>query len=299
MKSRTGNQVQNGYEKQDTHKINYWALIITVLAILGFSYAALIVLFSYTQEKYIFSPQKELVADPLVLGLEYNNVIYKTTDGEAISGWFVPAENSRGVILICHGNAGNISHRLDTIKIFNMLHLDVFIFDYRGYGESTGIISEEGLYWDALGAWEYLVEKRKYNPDQIIIFGRSLGGSVAAWLAKTRDSAGLILESSFTSIKDLGNLVYPYLPIRMMTRFSFDTLEYLKNVDCPVLVIHSKEDEMIPIDHGLALYKAANQNKNFLEILGTHNTGFYTSQKKYMQAVEEFLTLFSNLPVTR
>jgi len=242
------------------------------------------------QSHFIYFPYREIVATPTDIGLQYEAVSFETKDRVKISGWFIPAENARGVILFCHGNAGNISHRLDKIQIFNRLGLSTFIFDYRGYGQSEGKPTEHGTYLDAEATWNYLISQKQISPDKIILYGESLGGAVAAWLAQNRSARALILESTFTSIRDLGATLYPYLPMRWLARFDYNALEYLRKVHCPVLVIHSRNDEIVPFSHGHLLFEAANQPKEFLEIRGSHNDGFLQSAERYTAGLDDFIS---------
>jgi hypothetical protein len=242
------------------------------------------------QSHFVYFPSREIVATPTDIGLHYEAVFFETKDRVKISGWFIPAERSRGVILFCHGNAGNISHRLNKIQIYNRIGLSTFIFDYRGYGESAGKPSEQGTYFDAEAAWDYLVSQRQISPEKIIIYGESLGGAVGAWLAQDRRAKALIMESTFTSIKDLGAHLYPYLPVRLLSRFSYNALDYLRKVHCPVLIIHSPEDEIVPNSQGRQLFEATNQSKDFLEIRGSHNEGFLQSAEVYEKGLDAFIS---------
>jgi len=241
------------------------------------------------QSRYVYYPEHILVADPGNIGLDFESVCFEAADGVKLSGWFIPGEGAQGVILFCHGNAGNISHRLESIQIFHRLGLDVFIFDYRGYGQSEGKPTEPGTYKDAEAAWRYLVEERQVNPGQVIIFGRSLGGAVASWLAQGRTPGALVLESTFTSLPDIAATLYPYLPVRLLLRFEYNTAEYLGGVDCPVLIVHSRDDEMMPSSHGRRLFEMARGPKQFLEISGTHNEGFITSGEHYEEGLNAFI----------
>jgi len=220
--------------------------IIWIVIIIAGVYVAFAGFLFIFQSSYVYYPERILSTEPGNIGLSFENVSFETTDGLKLSGWFIPCEGARGVILFCHGNAGNISHRLDSIQIFHQLGLSVFIFDYRGYGQSEGKPSESGTYRDVESAWQYLVEEQQVNPDKIIVFGRSLGGAVAAWQARSHTPGALILESTFTSIPDLAARLYPYLPVKLLSRFQYDTEGYLKGVNSPVLIVHSPDDEMMP-----------------------------------------------------
>jgi len=265
-------------------------LIVITIAAAYLVFAGFIFVF---QSHYVYYPEGELIADPANIGLEFESVHFETADGVKLFGWFIPADNARGVILFCHGNAGNISHRLDSIQIFHRLGLDVFIFDYRGYGQSEGSPTEEGTYQDAEAAWQYLIETRQTDPSQIIIFGRSLGGAVASWLAQSHQPGALILESTFTSLPEVAATHYPYLPVRFLLRFQYNTAEYLGRIDCPVLIVHSRDDEIMPFSHGRRLFEIAGEPKELLEIHGTHNEGFITSGKLYEQGLEAFISRYA------
>lgn len=237
----------------------------------------------------IHFPTSSLVADPEDAGLAYQDLTLTTEDDERLNAWFVPAEQARGTLLFFHGNAGNISHRLDSLRIFHQLQLDVLIVDYRGYGRSSGRPTEQGLYRDGQAAWRYLTEERQVDPNDIVLFGRSLGAAVAAHLAARQPVGAVILESGFTSIADLGSDLYPFLPVRLLVRYRYPTAEDLTQVTAPVLVVHSRDDEIIPFSHGEQLYQVASEPKWFLEIEGSHNTGFLDSGETYIQGLQAFL----------
>ena len=264
--------------------LGIWILIIAIGVYVGF--IALLYIF---QSHYIYYPERVLSANPSRIGLEFESVYFETVDGVRLFGWFIPSESTRGVILFCHGNAGNISHRLESIEIFHRLELDIFIFDYRGYGQSGGKPTEQGTYQDAEAAWRYLIEERQVNPKEIIVFGRSLGGAVASWLAQTHVPGALILESTFVSLRDIAAKLYPYLPVRLLLRFEYNTTEYLRRVDCPVLIVHSRDDEIMPFGHARQLFDMTREPKKFLEISGTHNEGFITSGKHYEEGLNAFI----------
>lgn len=266
-------------------------LIIAIFIVIA--YIGMALLLYFTQAEFIYYPNiggREIVTTPKYIGLEYEDVTFVTEDNIKLNGWFIPAEDSRGVIIFCHGNAGNISHRLETIQIFNELKLSTFIFDYRGFGVSEGKISEKGTYIDAEAAWNFLIKEKEIPPDKIIVFGRSLGGAIAAWLVHKHNPGALILESTFTSIPDMAAEIYPYFPVRLMCRFKYNANEYLKKVRCPVLIIHSQKDEIVPFSHGQKLFNTANEPKKFLEIRGTHNV--MQSMKDYQEGINSFISEF-------
>jgi fermentation-respiration switch protein FrsA (DUF1100 family) len=234
-------------------------------------------------------PERALTASPGNIGLQYENVALTTSDNEQLHGWYVPAMDPRGVVLFFHGNAGNISHRLDSIRIFVELELDVLIIDYRGYGQSTGKTTEQGTYLDAQAAWDYLIENRNIPAERIIVFGRSLGGAIGAWLGAHNKPAAVIIESSFTSGVDMARRLYPFLPVRLITRLKYPVTDYAARLNCPTLVIHSRHDEIIPFAMGQAIYGALKQPGQFLAIRGDHNNGFLLSYDEYVAGLNSFI----------
>jgi uncharacterized protein len=252
-------------------------------------YLALCLMLMLLQSRLVFFPTRALEATPAEAGLAYDDVWLTTDDGLRLQGWWVPAAGARGTVLFFHGNAGNISHRLASLQFFHRLGYETLIFDYRGYGQSEGRPSEPGTYRDAEAAWRHLVEERGIPPERIVLFGRSLGGAVAAALAERHPPAGLILESTFTSVPDLGAELYPFLPVRLLARIRYDTLARMPRIRAPVLVVHSRDDDIIPFRHGRRLWDAANEPRAFLEISGTHNDGFFTSGRRYEAGLARFL----------
>jgi uncharacterized protein len=240
------------------------------------------------QPGMVFYPIERVVATPSDWGLSYEKVKLITADGVGLYGWYLPAPNTRRTLLFFHGNGGNISHRGESLQIFHRLGLNVLIIDYRGYGRSEGSPSEEGLYRDAEAAWRYLVEKRGLRAEDIVIFGRSLGGAVAAWLAAKEQPAGLILESTFSSAREMAHAVFPLLSWLTPMRYEFNTAAVLKHVHCPILIAHSRDDEIIPFAFGEVLYQAANTPKRFLMMRGDHNAGFLQSQSEYEHGLRLF-----------
>lgn len=274
-------------------------MLLNVLGIAVIGYVLFAALLYFTQARLLYLPNipgRDLMVTPDAYGLVYENVEFETADGETLHGWFLPAGDAQGTVLILHGNAGNISHRLDTLRIWHGLGFNAFIFDYRGYGQSTGRPSEPGTYRDARAAWRYLTETRGLRADRIVLFGRSLGGAVAAYLAVQVRPAGLIVESTFTSVPDIAADVYPWLPGRWLSRFQYPARELITQVRRPVLVVHSPDDEIIPFRHGQALYAAANEPKTLLELRGGHNEGFLLHERNYVRGLREFLRQHGLIP---
>lgn len=241
------------------------------------------------QSKLIYFPEREIAERPPDKGLSYEEVAFRTEDGEKLAGWWIPSPKERAVVLYCHGNGGNISHRLSAALFFHRMDLSVFLFDYRGYGESSGRPSEDGTYTDALGAWDCLVNGRGVDPQRIILYGRSLGGPIAAWLAKSRPPEMLVIESSFTSLQAVARDKFPWLPVGLILSYRYDTKSCLEQVRCPVLIVHSREDGLIPFKHGEELYRAAPGEKEFLEIGGTHNGMSAEAFEQYKAGLSSFI----------
>ena len=233
-------------------------------------------------------PGRALAMTPADAGFEYQDVAIETSDGVTLHGWFIAGQSSR-VLLFFHGNAGNISHRLDSIGQFRALGLSVLIIDYRGYGQSAGRTTESGIYRDAAAAWRYLTDDRGIVASDIIVFGRSLGASVASHLAARRQPLALIVESAFTSVPDIAQDLYPWLPARWLSRLRHATREHVRDVRCPVLVIHSRDDEIIPFQHGESIFASANEPRTLLQLRGTHNDGFLYDERTYMDGLRTFL----------
>ena len=265
--------------------------MLKFLLIIAGAYLLLVGFIYLTQASMLYLPGvpgRQLEATPEAVGLDYEDVWLDTSDGVRIHSWFVPADSTR-TVLYFHGNAGNISHRLYTIQQLHKLGLSVFIIDYRGYGESDGKPDEDGLYRDAEAAWQYLTDVRGIAAEDIVVYGRSLGGSLAAWLAAERRPGALVLDSSFTSVPDAGQEAYPWLPVRLLSRFRHATVEHVAKVNAPVLVVHSRTDDIIPFHHGKALFNAANEPKSFLELRGGHNDAHLTSETAYVDGLGTFL----------
>lgn len=264
-------------------------VLLSILYVVGLVWLLLAVLLYLFQEQYVYFPSRHLVATPEVIGIEYEPVTIRSSNGNRISGWYVPAPEPRGVLLFLHGNAGNISHRLHSLEIFHHLGLTTLIIDYQGYGESEGRPSEQATYDDAEAAWNYLTIERGYNPEEIVIFGRSLGGAVAAWLATRVEAGGVILESTFTSAHDVARQYYWYMPVRLILRIHYPAESFMPAIDSPILIVHSSEDEIISFKHGERLAAAAGDNAELFTIQGGHNDGFIVSGNHYLNGLKKFI----------
>lgn len=262
-----------------------------ILGVLAAAYGGLSLWLFVFQSNLVFYPEtgREISATPDQIGLPYEDIHLKTSDGISLHGWHVPAVQPHGTVLFLHGNAGNISHRLDSVQMFQRLGYSTLIFDYRGYGNSSGKPTEEGTYMDAEAAWLHLTEQRHIPSCRIVLFGESLGGAVGAWLAARQKPAALVIASGFTSVPDLGQQLYPYLPVRWLARIRYDARESLRSVAAPVLIAHSPKDDIIPFEHGQALFAVANPPKQFLELAGGHNDGFIFMREAWVRVLGDFL----------
>ena len=264
-------------------------MIFAILSTLVLAYVGMTAVLYVFQANFTFFPQRAIGPTPHDVGLAYDAVSFRTEDGIELSAWFVPAPRARATVLFCHGNGGNISDRLEYIEMFHRLHLNTLMFDYRGYGQSGGKPTEPGLYRDAEAAWGYLTQTRGTPPGEVVVFGESLGGAVAAWLARKEKPGALVISSAFTSLPDIAAHHYPFLPARLLCRYRFDTLEYLRGVACPVLILHSCEDEIVPYIQGRRLYETVQGPREFLQIRGGHNTCLTVSQESIAAGLEDFL----------
>lgn len=269
-------------------------MLWSALQILLLVYLGLIVLVYFKQSSLVFVPETDRAfhASPADIGLAFAPLKLVTADGETLDGWYVPAamnRPTRGLAMFFHGNAGNIAHRLDYLRMFRELGLATLIIDYRGYGRSSGTPSEQGTYLDAEAAWRHATQVLKFPAERIVVFGESLGGGVATHLAAKDHPAALVLASTFTSVPDMGADLYPLLPIRLLAHIHYDNIARVARINCPLLVIHSRNDDIIPFAHGQRLFEAARTSKQFLEIEGGHNDGFVFGQEAWIRQLDNFL----------
>ncbi|WP_239057921.1 alpha/beta hydrolase [Pseudodesulfovibrio sp. JC047] len=267
---------------------------MNLLGLIGLCYVAIIVWMYFSQEKKLYAPKRTMTANPSDIGLTHESIWLTTRLNTRIHAWWVPHPAPRCTLLFSHGNGGNLSHRLDSLRIFHDLGLNVLVYDYSGYGRSQGKPSEAATAADARAAWDWLVETGSVRAQDSILFGRSLGGAVTANLAAELAMsgiapAGLIMESTFTSVPDMGASMYPWLPVRLLARYAYNSLENLSSLRCPGLFLHSPEDETVPYQLGRTLYDSYQGPKTFVNLSGTHNAGFRTSGHRYPDALNAFL----------
>jgi hypothetical protein len=259
----------------------YFLLFIVILFLWLFVYV------KYLERKTVFFPEREILLTPSDTNLAYENVFFKTADELTINGWFIPHEKAEDTLLFFHGNAGNISYRLDKAIVLRSLGFNVFMIDYRGFGLSQGSPSEKGLYLDAEAAYEYLIHQKKIEADNIIAYGSSLGSAVAVDLASKKRIKALILEGILSTAKDVAARRYPYLPSFAFS-YKFDSMAKISNVNAPKLFLHSVNDEILNIEMAARLFKAAPEPKKFVKLKGEHATCYDDSKEQYLKAITDF-----------
>jgi fermentation-respiration switch protein FrsA (DUF1100 family) len=246
-------------------------------------------MWEYSEKGIVFFPDQVLVGTPADFDLEYEDVWFKADDDIRLHGWWVPKDNAP-VLVWFHGNAGNISHRLENIKLLHdLVGVQVFIFDYREYGRSQGRISREGTFMDSAAAYRLVAETRAVPPEQIILFGRSLGTALATDLAVREPCRSLILESAFTNSSEMAKLFAPFM-FDWRPRVPYDSLGKIGKLKVPVLIIHGNHDEIIPVGMGRRLYEAAPQPKELYIILGAHHNDTYlVGGQEYFERLRKFI----------
>jgi fermentation-respiration switch protein FrsA (DUF1100 family) len=243
------------------------------------------------ETSFIYFPSRTLEVTPADLGLAFEEVHLTAEDGVKIHAWRLPLPAPRFTVLFAHGNAGNISHRLDRARLLGLrLSAEVFLFDYRGYGRSEGRPDEQGTYRDARAAYRHLTETRGLTPERLVLFGESLGSAVVLNLALECAARALVLESPFTSIPDMARLVLPWLPLSPFLRTRYDNLAKVGGLKVPLLVLHGDRDEVVPFALGRRVFDAAPEPKRFHRIAGAgHNDTYLTGGEAYWEALDEFL----------
>ena len=244
------------------------------------------------EHRQVYVPSRAPEGNPDTLHRPFVEAWFKTKDSVGLHGWFFPADagSPRGhlIFLVLHGNAGNISHRLNFYRAWLELGINVFAFDYRGFGRSEGRPSEEGTYLDAQAAAAW-VRERGFAPEHTIVLGKSLGGGIGSELVLREPAAALILQSTFTSIPDIGSDLYPWLPVRRWHSIKYDTLSKLPRIRIPILVTHSRSDDFIPFRHAERNFAAAAAPKLFREIAGSHNSVIEDDRANYLKGLDHFL----------
>ncbi len=269
----------------------HWRRRLLKVAAVGFTFYMLLRWFEHSQ---VYHPNREWDADGTAAARPFEDVRFKTSDGLELSGWFFSAPTNspraRLAVLFCHGNGGNISGRADLYQLLHAAGVAVFAFDYRGYGRSQGRPGEAGTYLDAQAAHQWLAQK---GFAQIIVYGESLGGGIASELCLREKVRGLILQSTFTSITDIGGEMFPWLPVRRLGHIKYDTHSKLPRLNISVLIMHSREDRTVPFRHAERNFAAANEPKLFWEISGDHNDAL-EERDLFNEGLEKFLRLIES-----
>jgi hypothetical protein len=264
----------------------HWFYILVLILLMGLLFS---LFYKRIENFFVFFPQVSFDFTPGVFGLDFEDVYFETDDGRRLHGWFFPLKEAGPVLLFCHGNAGNISHRLDNIRHLLRERLQVFIFDYRGYGKSSGHPSEEGLYRDGLAAFDHLVEEMHFPPGEIIPFGRSLGAAVAVEMALRREVTALIIESAFTSTRDMAKRIPIFIPFAPLLPANYHNLKKIRTLHVPKLIIHGDLDEIVPFSMGKRLFDAAPPPKYFIPLPGAgHNDTYVVAGKAYFEKLTAF-----------
>jgi uncharacterized protein len=224
--------------------------------------------FNKFQMAHTFAPDRYPIGfwSPESHGLPVEDAWFEAEDGARLHGWWIPHPMAWGTVLYCHGNNGNITNRISVLQDLRRLGLNLFAFDYRGYGRSEGEPSEEGLYRDVRAAWDHLIAERGQRPASLLLFGHSLGGAVAIDGALQREVAGLVVQSSFTQVRDMARTIYPGIPLHLLARNQFRSIEKVKRLTMPKLFIHGTEDPTVPLELGQRLYETAAAPKEWYEV---------------------------------
>ena len=268
-------------------------------------YLAIVALLWFAESRLIYfpGPERSLTLPPAALQLPIERAELTTADDVKLVGWVMPAANGTAGfwLLVCHGNAGNLSQfdRPAHYAALRQLGLNLFAFDYRGYGESGGMPSEQGLYRDADAAYRYLREERGVPAERIIVFGHSLGSAVAIDLASRVHNAGLIVEGGLVSVVQRGQELYPFIPVRWIARTRFSSIDKIPKVATPKLFLHAVADEVIPLSHGRRLYQAAREPKTLVELAGSHSDAFAVDSSRYFDSIADFVTDLQNSFTTK
>ena len=283
------NNLERMGENMDTPKnarpFSYYVRRFPMLLLLA--YLGVVAVFYFAQRPMLFITDRAMVLDPSVYNWTFENVVLDV-NGKKTHGWFVPHENARGVVLFSHGNAGNISGRLESVGLLRSMGFSVLVYDYGGYGNSTGNASEKRCYADARAMWKWLTETKKVPADKILLFGRSLGGAVTCDLAAEVTPRAVVMESTFLSVPDVAADVFPWLPVRLLASYKFANVDKVAKIHVPLMMVHSPDDTTIPYAHGRKLFELANEPKTFVEIHGDHNDGFVQSKDVYAAAWKKF-----------
>jgi fermentation-respiration switch protein FrsA (DUF1100 family) len=237
----------------------------------------------------LFVPKRAMGAHPGSYGLRYEPLWLTASDGARLRAWWIPGPSDDAPVMLClHGNGGNISSRTEKMKIFHDAGAAQLWVEWRGYGESSGTPDEAGLYRDGMAGWDWLTRERDVAASRVALYGESLGCGVAVELATKVPAGGLIVDSGFSSVADMGRIVLPWFPVAL-ERFRFDNLAKLPRVTMPALFLHSPQDDVVPYEQARRNFSAAGGPKSFVELRGSHNDGFLETGPAYADAIRDFL----------
>jgi len=275
--------------KQRRKRLKTFAKLLAVCLLL-------FIMLRWFEHSQVYHPDRIVTATGAELGRPFEDVWFKTKDQVELNGWFFPGNTNTSrasiAVLLCHGNAGNIGYRLNMCQALLETGVSVFVFDYRGYGRSRGRPTEEGTYFDAQAAYQWL-ERKSFTPSNIIAYGESLGGGVAGELAMRETLGAVILQSTFCSIPDIGAELFPWLPVRLMSSIRYETCKKLPRLRIPVLIMHSRADGLIGFHHAQKNFSLANEPKLFWELNGDHNDPV-AEPKHFTDGVEKLLKLIES-----
>jgi uncharacterized protein len=264
-------------------------LLFVTTTTLALGYVAICVAIYVFQARLIYYPPGPSTLTPNEYRLEYEAVSLPTLGGATISAWYIPHASPHGTAIFSYGNAMCMAECLGTAKTLHRLGYSVLLFDYPGYGHSTGEPGEQATYDAAEAAWTYLTATRGLPARQIVIVGRSLGGAVAIELASHHEPAALVVECTFTSMVAMGQREYPFLPVSWLCRHRYDSIAKVGRIRCPKLFLHGTEDTLIPLAMAERLFDAAAEPKKFIPTAGGHNEAGFEYSVGYTRALGEWL----------
>jgi uncharacterized protein len=264
-------------------------LALHLILILTIGYLSIVLFFAILQNRLIYYPVR-LLPSPDSIGIRWvKEIFFQTKDGVKLCGWFLVPPEGAPCLLHFNGNAGNIAGRGHLLEMARSNGWGLLLFDYRGYGKSEGTPRESGLYLDAQSAWDWLNLQKGITSQKLILWGESLGCSMALDLASKQPSAGLVLEAPFTSLMELSKELYPWLPVSLFLRSRFNNQEKIKQVQAPILIIHGRQDEIVPFQHGKILFESAPGPKYFLALNSSHNDIFDSGGYVYQEEIRKFV----------
>jgi hypothetical protein len=264
------------------------SLLFRLLRIAVLVYIGLAGVMMFAENRLLFFPTRYPVGNWKPPGLTIEDAWFDASDGARLHGWFVPCENPRAVILFAHGNGGNLTDRTDMLRVLHdRMRSSVMIFDYRGYGRSVGLPTEQGILADGRAARKWLAARAGIPESQIVMMGESLGGGVAVDLAATDGARGLILENTFSSLPDAAATHYPWLPVHWLMRAQLNSAKKIPNYHGPLLQVHGDSDQIVPFAIGKKLFDAANEPKQLVVIPGGGHNDPQTPE--FLRAMDEFI----------